>query len=211
MRAFILTIILAACDPAGRAAGPPVAITGIHPDASTGDVSTGDQPRLDLGGYPPIPDLPTAESSSSETTGGDTPTTSDTSTGGEDSAGPVGTTSGTSTGGETSTGEESSSGDASSSGDPPAGVCEDGVCDPAERAPCWGPGWCLPDCVGDAACLSDCPCTDGAAAVKNFCKADPPPACSATAPGGYCDPDGDGSPDDADTTRGFYEWLAKCG
>ena len=34
--------------------------------------------------------------------------------------------------------------------------------------------------------------------------------CSATARGGYCDPNGDGSFIDGDHTRGFLEWKAKC-
>lgn len=212
MRALIILLTLGACDPGGqRAAGPP-AITGI--DVSTGDAPD-EQPRLDLPSYPPIPDLPAEDSSSGDTTTGDVPTTgpadeaSGTSTGadtGQSSTSEASTTAGTTGDPDASTGDPGAS-----TGEPPVPVCEDGVCDPAERAPCWGPWWCLPDCVADPVCLSDCPCTPGAAAVKNFCTADPQVVCSATAPGGYCDPDGDGLPGDADLTRGFYEWNAKCG
>lgn len=211
MRALILAAALAACDVAGRPAAPPVVATGIYPETSTGDDSTGGALRLDLPDHPPLPDLP-----SEETTTGETPTTTaegttdDTSTGGETSTGDQtepGST-GASTGSESSsTGGETSS---SSTGEEPEPACGDGVCDPAERAPCWGEGWCFADCVADPACESDCACTPEAAAVMSFCFADPPPACEATKPGGYCDPNGDGQLFDADNVRSFYEWQAKC-
>jgi hypothetical protein len=37
------------------------------------------------------------------------------------------------------------------------------------------------------------------------------PGCPMTYPGGYCDPNGDGSYDDADWEMGHNDWLAKCG
>lgn len=204
MRTLLLCAALAAaCDPAGRpASAPPPAASGIYPDASTGAPAI-DEPRLDLGDTPPIPDLP-AEGTTGpggETTGGIAETGS--SSGSE----------GTAAGGEsTSTGEVSSSsstGGSSSTGEPPAPVCGDGVCAIGERSPCWGPkdAWCFADCAQDPACVSDCACSAGAAAVKNFCYSDPPLVCSATAPGGFCDPDGGAFSD----VWGFYSWLYKCG
>lgn len=54
-----------------------------------------------------------------------------------------------------------------------------------------------------------CPCrTD----VDNVCLYGPSaPGCDMTWPGGYCDPNGDGSFDDADWERGWYDHLAICG
>lgn len=207
MRRFIITatLLAAACDtrqgrPAGAMPGP-----GITPNETT---STGDAPRLDLPDDAPIPDLPGE--------------TGDASTGGTTSTGPssvTGEAGSSSTSGTTSTGEPGSTGDSSSSsggpgttstGEPPAAVCGDGVCDASERAPCWGPGWCFGDCYKAPECKSDCACTPGAAAAKNFCYADPMVVCEATQKGGYCDPDGNGLPDDADENRGYYEWSASC-
>jgi hypothetical protein len=206
MRIIITIAFLAACDPAARTAGPPASLTGIHHDASTGDDMTGDLPRLDLGPEAPIPDPPAEESTGGETTG----TSSSGESSSDDTTGePATTSTSESTGAQDTT--TGTTGGESSTGDPPEPVCKDMVCEAAERAPCWGPGWCFADCYQDPACESDCPCTPEAAAVKNFCLADPPVVCSATAPGGYCDPNGDGQTDDADVTRGFYEWLAKCG
>lgn len=203
MRTIILAALMAACDsaarrPAGTLPGPGIEIEG----------STGDAPRLDLGTDPPIPDLP-PETGDSSGTGGST--TGEGSTGGSSTGSSSSTSEATSTtGGDSSSG--SSSGDtSSSSGEPPPAECGDGVCEPSERAPCWAPGWCLGDCYKEPECASDCPCTPAAAAVKNWCYADPLPACAATAPGGYCDPNGDGLPDDADDIQGFYSWYAKCG
>lgn len=206
MRGWLLAALLAtACDRSvSRADGAAPAVTGVHVEASTGAGSTGDLPRLDLGPEP------AADSSgwAAETSTGDYP------------AAPTTTGASTGTSGELVTGtitDETvgSSGDGSTStgmGDP-ASVCGDGVCDPAEYAGgCYqGPGWCFQDCWKAPECVSDCPCTPGAAATKNFCNPDPPVVCSATAPGGICDPDGDGSLADADGTAGFYSWAAKCG
>lgn len=178
-------------------------------DSSSGG-GTSEGPRLDLGAHEPIPDLPDEAGSSSG--GGAAPTTSATSTGDEQAT----STSGSSTSGEpgsTSTGEDSSSsGTSTGEPPPPPAVCGDKVCGAAERDPCYtGEGWCFGDCWKDEACKSACPCTPEAAAVKNFCAADPLPDCPATKPGGYCDPDGDGVTQDADLTRGFYEWFSTCG
>ncbi len=205
MRAIILCAALAACDVAGRPASPPPPAAGIDP-STTGDASTGDEPRLDLPRDEPLPDLPDASSSS--TTGSeDMPTTGEADTSTTSS-----TSSSSSTGeAESSSSGEPSTGEASSTGEAEPSVCGDGVCDPAEHAPCWAPGWCYADCGKEPECLSDCPCTPSVNEWKNFCTAQELPDCSATKPGGYCDPNGDGQYDDADATRGFYEWLAKCG
>jgi len=206
MRIWVATALLAtACDRSVSRAERPAAITGIHVEESTGAGSTGEEARLDLGTFEPL-----STSGESTSTGDDAPTSTD----GEDAMGT--STSGlaeTSTGIDTSGstgGEENSSG--ASTGEP-APTCGDGTCDPAEHeGGCYqGPGWCFQDCWQAPACVSDCPCTPGAAAVKNFCNADPPVVCSATAPGGICDPDGDGGPVDADGAAGFYSWTATCG
>ena len=55
--------------------------------------------------------------------------------------------------------------------------------------------------------LTDCPCEDGA---DNVCDL-PPGTCSATLPGGYCDPNGDGFYGDGDYALGLQEYAAKCG
>lgn len=201
MRVFMCAALLAACEAtAGRAPGLPIG-PGIVPDASTGD-STGAAPRLDLGTDPPIPDLP-AETGESSSSAGDSSSgeTSSSSTGEDSSSGSSGP-------GSTSTGEEagtSTSTGSSSTGEPPA-ACGDGVCDPSERAPCWAlpkEGWCFVDCWKAPECKSDCPCTPAAALAKNWCYADPLPACAPTAPGGYCSlPDGD--------IWGFYSWTSSC-
>jgi hypothetical protein len=52
-----------------------------------------------------------------------------------------------------------------------------------------------------------CPCTS-----DNRC-ANPPstPGCPMTSPGGYCDPNGDGSFTDGDWVKGYYDHAAECG
>ena len=210
MRYFICAALLAACDAgAARPYSPPNG-PGLVLEASTGD-STSAPRWLDLGTFEPLADLPAETGTTGEpapSTGDSTGPEVDASTGGTGSTsgpgstgpGPEDTTSGTGSTGDpdTSTGESSSS-----TGEPPA-ICGDKVCAPSERAPCWAPGWCLGDCYQAPECASDCPCTPEAAAVKNFCNADPLPACPGTAPGGFCSqPDGD--------VQGFYSWHAKCG
>jgi hypothetical protein len=72
---------------------------------------------------------------------------------------------------------------------------------------CYGGG----DCY---ACVSidrpdSCPCVTGG---DNYCMHGPGRVgCPMTMPGGYCDPDGDGSFDDGDWCRGFYEHALECG
>lgn len=217
MRAWALAALLAtACDRSvPRAEGAAPAVTGVQAEDSTGAESTGDLPRLDLGPQEP---WTTEAGGETTTTGGEAnastgdpmiPTSTGATSTGVTSAGSTGD--GTSTGAaETTTGGEESSG-GSSTGDPV--TCGNGVCSAAEReGGCYqGPGWCFQDCWQAAECESDCLCSPEAAAVKNFCFADPLPACSATTPGGFCDPNGDGVTDDADGTAGFYAWAAKCG
>jgi hypothetical protein len=56
---------------------------------------------------------------------------------------------------------------------------------------------------------STCPCKSG---VDNFCHYAPKTQdCPMTSPGGYCDPNGDGSYDDADWQTGWYDFNGKCG
>ena len=205
-RWFLAALCASACDSySPRSEGAPPSVTGIHVDASTGAAETTGEPRLDLGEQDPWSTGGSSGGSSSgdESTG--LPTTSGST--GESSSGEDG-----STGAEdpSTTGGESMGG--SSTGEP-APVCGDGACDPAEtEGGCYdGPGWCFQDCWQAPVCESDCPCTPAAAAIKNFCTADPPPDCPATAPGGFCDPNADGVQADADTVRGFYSWAAKCG
>lgn len=53
-----------------------------------------------------------------------------------------------------------------------------------------------------------CPCRSD---VNNFCHYAPrTTGCAMTFPGGYCDPNGDGSYSDADWTRGFNEFHSAC-
>jgi len=54
-----------------------------------------------------------------------------------------------------------------------------------------------------------CPCRPG---FDNFCSYGPSyPDCDMTRPGGYCDPNGDGSFQDGDWGRGYNEYHAACG
>jgi hypothetical protein len=202
MRGWIVVATLCAssgCDRASaRPAGGPSWGPGIEVEASTGEGEG--TARLDLGTQEPLPDLPGGDSSSGS--GGSSTGEGDSSSGSSTTGEAPG---GTSSGGEGSSTGGSSTGGSSSGGEGPA-VCGDGVCEASERAPCWATpkeAWCFGDCYTAPECASDCPCTPEAAAVKNFCAADPAPACAATAPGGYCE--------QGDNVQGFYAWLAKCG
>jgi hypothetical protein len=62
-------------------------------------------------------------------------------------------------------------------------------------------------CRGPAA--DRCAC---AAGIDNFCHHSPRTlGCGMTFSGGYCDPNGDASYEDADWERGYWEYLAACG
>lgn len=207
--AFAILCILAACDPAGRPQGVAPAATGIYPDPSTSASDTSDEPRLDLGATPPLPDLPADSTSTSPEDSTSTSETGSTAEPAGTSGGPEDTSTSTSDDGNSSSSSGSESSSSGSTGEP-VPICGDGKCDPAERAPCWdwdgngwGPGFC-PDCMEAPECVAvlDCPCTPEAAAVKSWCFADPLPACSATAPGGACE---------KSTALAFYMWNAKCG
>lgn len=178
-------------------------------------------------------DLPVVGSSSTGAEPGSTGTsnsTGESSTGagvddgstGGDTDGPssTGTSSTGSTGGEGSSGDTStgggSTGDSSSSTGPepepepePPAVCGDGVCSGAElQAECWVQGsFCFGDCSKRPDCETDCPCTPGAINVCNLHVG----ACSATKPGGLCDPNGDGAFFDGEWTLGQMQYQAKCG
>lgn len=55
-----------------------------------------------------------------------------------------------------------------------------------------------------------CPCLN-APGVNNFCHYGPSyPGCPMTAPGGYCDPNGDGSFAEGNWDQGWYDWQAQC-
>lgn len=63
-----------------------------------------------------------------------------------------------------------------------------------------------------------CPCLDGTTPsgqpIDNYClyPADADPDCTMLTPhAGYCDPNGDGSLDDADWVRGYHEYQEHCG
>ncbi len=210
---FATVLTVSACPDDGRpddlAAIPAAGITGAPgEESSTGDPE-GDEPRLDLGDAPPIPDLP-AEGTS-------TGAVDDTSTGEPETSSSSSSSTGDLAGTSTGEAETGSTGEGSSStGEPePPAVCGDGTCHASERAPCWGwkqgggwaDGWCFEDCAKDPACESDCECSEGAATIKNFCYSDPPLKCSATEPGGFCDPNGGAFSD----VVGHYAWAAKCG
>jgi hypothetical protein len=183
MRAILILALAGQCSAEGRRAGPPAAITGIHVETVEGESSGDpDQPRLDLGSWEPW--------TTGESTGG--------SSGGEDSTAPTTSDStgagkaGTSTGGSTSTGEDASTGAASTSGASTSGAST-GEDSTGGESSTGGP-------------LTDCPCVDGA---DNVCDLDPG-VCSATLPGGLCDPDGNGDYLDGDWTLGWQEYHAKC-
>lgn len=55
--------------------------------------------------------------------------------------------------------------------------------------------------------LTDCPCEAGADNVCDLA----PGTCSATLPGGLCDPDGDGAYFDGDWNQGYFDYQQKCG
>ena len=173
-------------------------------------------------------DLPAVGSSTGDESGSTGSSSSSGSTG-EGSTGGAdvdeGSTSGEEMAGSSSTGAASSTGEGSTSGDtstgsstgdepvpepePPApDFCGDGACTGAETEPaCWGAGFCPGDCLSQPKCLSDCPCSPG---ITTFCNL-APGVCSATKPGGYCDPNGDGAYFDGDFTKGNMEHSAKCG
>jgi hypothetical protein len=217
LRVVVLSIV-PACAAGEADDGRPIlpSATGVHFDeSSTGGSSSGSSSSS---GGSSTGDVEADASSSSSGEGSTSAALlEETSTGADPGDGSSG---GSSSTGDvelgTSTGEDSSSGggdESSSTGEPepePA-VCGDGVCEPSERAACWAwdNGWadkfCWPDCGKDPACLAevDCPCTPGAAAIKNWCGAEPAVACSVTMPGGLCSqPQGDAPV--------FYMWTSKC-
>lgn len=65
--------------------------------------------------------------------------------------------------------------------------------------------WSIPVSGGNP--YPDCPCDR----ADNYCQHAPStPGCPMTYPGGYCDPNGDGSYSDGDWTRGWYEYNDYC-
>jgi hypothetical protein len=61
---------------------------------------------------------------------------------------------------------------------------------------------------GTSGSSASCGC---AAGVDNFCSLPPASAgCAMTFPGGYCDPNGDGSYTDGDWVQGYQDFQAKC-
>lgn len=221
MRVFMCVLMLNCGAPSGRPAGAPPG-SGIPADAST---STGGpiELRLDLPAAEPLPDLPGEDTTSTGaepppdlpapgSTGPDSTGGGSTGEGTTSSTGEPGTTSGTTGEASTSTGEASST----STGEPPPApdVCGDGTCGPDEAAlPCYGGnGWCYADCAKAPQCITDCPCAGPwlpQQSQDQVCHL-APGTCSATKPGGYCDPNGDGAYLDANFTRGVLEWAAKC-
>jgi hypothetical protein len=104
-------------------------------------------------------------------------------------------------------------------------VCPDGECNgpescgtcPQDCGECVG----CPDnsCGADESCVScpqdcgqcTCPCSNDPN-FNNFCHWPPgTQGCPMTQAGGYCDPNGDGSYDDADWNFGYFDYLAQCG
>lgn len=70
------------------------------------------------------------------------------------------------------------------------------------------PGPPPPPPPGDPPGEPPCPCMGG---VDNFCfYGVNNPSCPPTQPGGYCDPNGDGSFEDGDWDRGWYEYQDFC-
>ncbi len=94
----------------------------------------------------------------------------------------------------------------------PPVVCPTGVCEDlpgtggggAGGAPGTGGG----GGAGGSPPLGLCPC---AGVENNFCQHAPNTAdCPMTMPGGYCDPNGDGSYVDGDWPKGYYDYAAAC-
>lgn len=72
----------------------------------------------------------------------------------------------------------------------------------------FGGGASWPITVGSGNPYPNCPCSAG---IDNYCLHAPSTAgCPMTYPGGYCDPNGNGSFDDADWVRGYYEFQDYC-
>lgn len=66
--------------------------------------------------------------------------------------------------------------------------------------------------VSASAPMSPTPSCECRTGVDNFCLYGPNiPGCPMTQPGGYCDPNGDGSFADADWVRGWNEYRSRCG
>lgn len=67
-----------------------------------------------------------------------------------------------------------------------------------------------PDPTGDPP-FPSCPCNTHIPEMDNFCD-NPPntPGCPMTAPGGYCDPNGDSSYTDGNWEQGWEDWHAQC-
>ena len=206
MRAFVVALVFTACDVAGRprgeVAGPGIEITS-EPAADPDGV------RLDLPGVGTSTggDLSTGEPGTSTGAADLGAVAADLGDAGTDTSSTGGEFTSTGEPGSTSTGEASTG--TSSTGEPPApDFCGDGACTGAETEPaCWGAGFCPGDCLKQEKCLSDCPCAPG---ITTFCNL-APGVCSATKPGGYCDPNGDGAYFDGDFTKGNMEHSAKCG
>lgn len=175
-------IMAAAIVACDRNEGRPIVTTwpGIHVPEDSTGAST-------TGGDLPRLDLPAWPDLPGEATG--------TTTTGE------GATTATSTSGGTSTGDASTGG--SSTG--PGGTSTTDTSGTSAGDTSSGDG--STSTTGEA--LSLCPCTAEAMAAKNFCGL-VAGTCEPTMPGGYCDPNGDGSYDDGDWNLGWQEWTAKC-
>lgn len=102
-------------------------------------------------------------------------------------------------------------GDAQCNGDETCATCENdcGTC-----APVCGDNECNGNescntCAADCGmCL--CPCSNDPE-FSNFCHYGPnTPNCAMTQPGGYCDPNGDGSYQDGDWDQGWYDYNDQC-
>lgn len=190
-----LLLALSACasgstSHGGRAQDGPAA-TGVDIDStSTGSTDDTSAPQLDL----PTPEPETLGTGEASTA--DNALNESTSTGEVDSQG------------------ANSSGDAASTstgaGEAPASTSTG-----AEEAPgsTTDASTGAPDATSDASTssgttgeLTDCPCDDDADNVCDLA----PGSCSATLPGGLCDPNGDGAFFDGDWTQGWLEYQAKC-
>lgn len=200
MRAFLVALVFTACDAGDPrpASYNPHGITGAE---ATSEPAAGTEAiRLDLPVYETsttgVADLSTSTGAASSS-GEPAP-----------DLGAMEASTGEAPGSSSSTGGEST-GTSGSTGEPdPPDVCGDGQCTGGETIPaCWEPGWCPGDCLKQPKCISDCPCAPG---ITTFCNL-APGVCSATKPGGYCDPNGDGQFFDGDFTKGNLEHTAKCG
>lgn len=180
MHRWLFIVALAACDRGEDREASPPSWPSVHVPEDSTTGSGGGLARLDLSSWPDLPP---------ETTTGEAGSTSSTVTSSPTTGDGTSTTGDTSSSGTTggSSTSEASTGSTDSTGSTGTGEASSTTGAPP----------------------SPCPCDPDAAAAENFCGL-APGVCEATAPGGYCDPNGDTSYADGDWVLGWQEWAEKC-